>query len=589
MVQLIQIHLELTNFYSPLQHGFRSGLSCTKNLVRWVDTLHHIGLIFQGYIVVQFDYSRAFDITKFNHVSDAMKKAKIHKNIILSIQEWMSGRTQYTSVGGFESNKIPVQSSTVQGSSFGPTGFNLVINELFEEISWKLREIPGAVCSAFADDTKIVIPWYLKNPLMQVQKNQEIIDIVSDFAERKDLILNGVKCKITEFGKIPLKADYFVKVNGIKQKITPSTCERDLGIYLQGGPQLNFDHHIKQLIDRCNIVTKNARHTIKRLEFKETLHVWHLYVRSIAMYAGLSWFRVLKKDMEKLNKLYRDFWKIMSNKVPFEETPLTIFQELILESLMFHHSQHKLKPKEKLLASNPLDPFTDKTFTIRPEITKIPISTPPKKRKYVKIVIPSRSPCRVRRCRNPPIVLSPIPKPNPPFTSRVSNSSLSLHNTTLSQSKNGQSSTFKDLHRKIFHSAELNSGLQNSPRHRLFQIFDSLPTKLKNSTKKSFRWFCIQELLPKISPECQLLRSELSDGTLFRKNKRAQFYQMVCSYQRNGKTLMSISELQSITGSNTSETSSLISVLQSDPLLVDKIIEMRISQKRPVSLHQANK
>ena len=143
-----------------------------------------------------------------------------------------------------------------------------------------------------------------------------------------------------------------------------------------------------------------------------------------------------------------------------------------------------------------------------------------------------------------------------------------------------QSSTIDDLHRKIYYNTHLNSKVAQSPRHRLFQLFEQLPDHIKKSSRKSFRWFCIQEVLPILTPECQALRMELSNGTLFMKHKRAEFYRQLGRSQKSGTTMMSITDLQNITGSNSDQISTLYMLLKNDPELVNKCVEMRYSVKR---------
>ena len=546
IVRFIQLHLELTGYFSPLQHGFRAGKSCTSNLIKWVDSLHHCSQVFCGYLTFFFDYSAAFDVCQFHHVSEMFRKAKVHKNVILLIEEWMTNRTQYVSINNTNSDHIPVLSSVCQGSSVGPVSFICLINELLEELTEAIKDIPGATAHCFADDTKLCLPWFLNDPDEQIKKNQEILDVVSDWSRRRDLDLSETKCKVVAFGHIPKQADYFVTVNGVKHKIVPSTQERDLGIYLTG-PNLTFDGQVDNVLDKCLKTIKNSRHIIRRLNFQNMKHLWQMYIKSIACYAGVAWFRVIKKDMDKLNQIYRKFWAMCKLKVPLEETPLTLYQELIVESLMFHHSQSRLLPKERLLPPNPLDPYSDKTFETIPEKTKIPISTPRPKRKYVKMQItPKAQPGR--NCKN-------MALPPPIFDQK--------------------SSTENTLHRKIYFNTDLNSRTQNSPRHRLFEIFDSLPVKIKKSSKKDFKWFIVHEILPKLTPSCQDLRLELSNGEIFRKSVRANFYKSFWSNQKNGITLISVEDLQNITQSDQEEVGSLFHLLKKDANLVEQVIRVK--------------
>ena len=555
IVKFIYLHLELDGFFSEEQFGFRIRRSCSSQLIKWTDTLHHNNMVFGGQIVTMYDYVRAFDYASFSGIINELRKAKLDIRIVKLIQNWMTNKSQYVHVSGHDSSRTKTTSSAGQGSSAGPCLFLVMINSVFKEMKKKIETIPGATIMGFADDLKVTVPVIETDVEKQAKLVQEVVDVVSDWSEENKLLLSDTKGKRLNYGRVPkaLKnKDFFVTIAGQRYVLQNSQEEKDLGVLFQA-PSLSFDSHVQRIVDRCTVTIKNAKHILRRLGYSDLQNIWTLYIKSVGMYCGLAWFRLLKKDQEQLNLIYRRFWGFYNGKVKFEDTPLTIFQELVVETLMFHHKEAKLKPSERLLTINPLDPFCDKNNLVNTPNLKLHPWRP--KRKYVKFTITPKKP----------------PKRKLTLSDSSKSSSDSGDEAELGTYRQ-QPSTFDGLNRKTYFNAPVSGKCQNSLRHRLFQLYQDQPFDVKKYRPKKFKEYVISEILPAITPDCENLRKQLSDGDLHMNKLRHAFYQKYYRLQKEGQDMFSINELQELTQSASDDKNTLFEVLKSDPLLVNQII-----------------
>ena len=119
----LNTHLSANGILSPLQHGFRAGMSCETQLVLtchdWANILNQQGQV----DALLLDFSKAFD--KVSHTKLLHKLSQY--GISGKTHKWISGflqnRTQFVSINGTHSNPISVTFGVLQGSVLGPTLF----------------------------------------------------------------------------------------------------------------------------------------------------------------------------------------------------------------------------------------------------------------------------------------------------------------------------------------------------------------------------------------------------------------------------------------------------------------------------------
>ena len=103
------MHLEDHNFFTDLQHGFRSGRSCETQLVTTFQDLAQMHNKKGSQIdIVVLDFSNAFDMVPHDGLLSKLKHYGIDEKIWLWIYNFLKNRKQSVVVDGKQSSLIDV-------------------------------------------------------------------------------------------------------------------------------------------------------------------------------------------------------------------------------------------------------------------------------------------------------------------------------------------------------------------------------------------------------------------------------------------------------------------------------------------------
>ena len=149
LVTSIMKHLDTNHLLYPLQHGFRSKVSCETQLLTFTQQIFDDMANGKQTDVVVMDFSKAFDKVDHQRLILKLKRMGIDKKISNWVQAWLNNRSQKVAVDGHMSNSCPVLSGVPQGSVLGPCLFLIYINDMPDNLKSNVR--------LFADDTIVYL------------------------------------------------------------------------------------------------------------------------------------------------------------------------------------------------------------------------------------------------------------------------------------------------------------------------------------------------------------------------------------------------------------------------------------------------
>ena len=216
------------------QHGFVASKSCLSNLLETAEYINDLLCANEDVDVFYLDLQKAFDTVSHFKLMTKLKNMGLANYLLEIVEDFLSNRTFYVTVGEFKSLVRKVLSGVPQGSVLGPLLFILFINDMPLEIVNKLL--------LFADDAKLCAR--ASTPSL----NQADISKLADWQLLWGLTFNtnDNKCKVMHIGKNNPRNCYVL--NG---RALPSTEEeKDLGVTFN--QEFSWRTHIDNSIKKAN-------------------------------------------------------------------------------------------------------------------------------------------------------------------------------------------------------------------------------------------------------------------------------------------------------------------------------------------------
>ena len=216
--------LSSNNMLYDLQFGFRTNhstnhalISTTESIRKHIDQGKYVGGIF-------IDLEKGFNTVNHSILCEKLTYYGFRGKSNDLIKSFLTGRQQFVSINGYDSDKRNISCGVPQGSTLGPLLFILYINDL-------IYSLQKSTSSHFADDTCIM---YANKKLKSLETtlNTELKG-VTDWLQANRLSLNIDKTKLLIFHSKYQKAnlDSF-SIEMKDKKIKRVETVRYLGIFI---------------------------------------------------------------------------------------------------------------------------------------------------------------------------------------------------------------------------------------------------------------------------------------------------------------------------------------------------------------------
>ena len=276
------------NTFYENQYGFRKNHSTSHALNFSVSYVESCLKKKQHVLGIFIDLSKAFDTIPHQELLKKLENYGIRGNANNLIASYLSNRSQYVSVLGEDSEKLPVIYGVPQGSCLGPLLFIIYINDIC-----RTTELGKFVL--FADDTNIFVADHCRKKVYE--KANKILNLVHLYMKCNLLHINIKKCCYIHFKPSRVKvepdpAEVEESILTLNNTVIKRVSEaKFLGVIID--EQLKWNAHVQSLNSKlkCEISKLcRIRKVIPQDQFKELYHTLfesHLGF-GISVWGGIS-------------------------------------------------------------------------------------------------------------------------------------------------------------------------------------------------------------------------------------------------------------------------------------------------------------
>ena len=237
-------YFQENKFLSDNQSGFRSGDSCTSQLVA---ITHEIYKAFDGNPSLEtrgvfLDMSKAFDKIWHDGLLYKLKNYGVEGDFYNILKNYLQNRKQKVVLNGQYSSWLDINAGVPQGSVLGPLLFLIYINDLPENLV--------SVSKLFADDTSIF------STVSEINKSSE--DLNQDLSTVNNWAFQWKMAFNPDPNKQATEVIFSRKRKPVNHPtlyfndtpVTTAPFQKHLGLYLD--EKLTFGHHLNEKISKAN-------------------------------------------------------------------------------------------------------------------------------------------------------------------------------------------------------------------------------------------------------------------------------------------------------------------------------------------------
>ena len=294
--------MKTENLLKSSQFGFRSGYSCSAQLLEFFDFATKA--INNGDTVdcVYLDFSKAFDSVSHKKLLQKLETQFRIKDPLLSwIKSFLEGREFQVMIEGELSTPKPVLSGVPQGSVLGPVLFILFVND-FDDCLKHSRVLK------FADDMKI----FATIPHGEAEATRQLIQsdlwAVEEWQREWGLKLNASKCVALNLhavrGRKPPVPRY--SLNGSFLSVPEAV--KDLGVWVSGN--LDFSRNSAEMAAKAKSMVRLIFRKIHSRRPGVLIPLFNSLVKPHLIYCSPALAPYKKADKLRLDKPVRLFTRL---------------------------------------------------------------------------------------------------------------------------------------------------------------------------------------------------------------------------------------------------------------------------------------
>jgi hypothetical protein len=309
-IVLHQLSVYLDDILYLNQHGFRSKLSCTTQLLT---VFHDLAADADKGIeshAIALDFSKAFDLVPHSLLIQKLIKYNISSVLVHWITDFLTNRYQCVVINGVASDLVPVTSGVPQGSVLGPALFLLYINDIVDVIQ-------HCTIKLYADDTLLYKPITTTH---DCELLQEDLRAVHTWSQENQMKFNTAKSYVVFFS-LTRNHQFNFSYSIMDTPIQTSTSIKYLGIHMQ--ENLHWDKHISHILIKANKVLGLLRSTLFDAPTDLKKLAYSSLCRPLLEYASEVWDPSNKQQIHSLevlqNKALRFIYNIRGRDVSITE------------------------------------------------------------------------------------------------------------------------------------------------------------------------------------------------------------------------------------------------------------------------------
>jgi hypothetical protein len=332
MCNRLTTFLENNKLLSKHQFGFRKKHSTVHPILHLLNEVSEASSRKKFTLAIFCDLRKAFDTCDHNILIKKLNKLGVRGPELQWFTSYLSGRLQFVTINGTDSEKLEINKGVPQGSILGPLLFLIYINDL--------PECSLLITLLFADDTTLLASSdNLYDLIMFV--NREFQKVVSFFRSHK-MALHPKKTKFIIFNAnehllSDIDANIFINSNNehenldhLKVKIerinvnSTEPAIKFLGVYLD--PKLNFKYHVSKMCKKIASSLYVINMAKNLLSFKALKSLYFALVHSHLIYGIHVWSAAPTYVLNPLEKLQKKAIRIV-NSVPYNSHTEPLFKQ----------------------------------------------------------------------------------------------------------------------------------------------------------------------------------------------------------------------------------------------------------------------